>query len=83
MGRILNKDEIQEVNEVVEPKEEQKMGFFEKYKAALWISGIALATTIVGVVVATVFGSDDNGSEENEESDIFDTDEVVSVEEDK
>ena len=54
----------EEVNEVVEEKEEKEMNFFQKHKKGLIIGGIsALVATAAGVFLANK-GSDDEDEED-------------------
>lgn len=70
-------EDNEEVNEVVEEKEEKEMNFFQKHKKGLIIGGIsALVATAAGVLIANK-GSDDE-DEEDVDFDEIDDEEIKS-----
>lgn len=70
-------EDNEEVNEVVEEKEEKEMNFFQKHKKGLIIGGIsALVATAAGVFLANK--SSDDEDEEDVDFDEIDDEEIKS-----
>lgn len=70
-------EDNEEVNEVVEEKEEKEMNFFQKHKKGLIIGGIsALVATAAGVLIANK--SSDDVYDEDIDFDEIDDEEIKS-----
>lgn len=73
----IKMNDNEEVNEVVEEKEEKEMNFFQKHKKGLIIGGIsALVATAAGVFIANK--SSDDEDEEDVDFDEIDDEEIKS-----
>lgn len=73
----IKMNDKEEVNEVVEEKEEKEMNFFQKHKKGLIIGGIsALVATAAGVFLANK--SSDDEDEEDVDFDEIDDEEIKS-----
>lgn len=73
----IKMNDKEEVNEVVEEKEEKEMNFFQKHKKGLIIGGIsALVATAAGVFIANK--SSDDEDEEDVDFDEIDDEEIKS-----
>lgn len=73
----IKMNDKEEVNEVVEEKEEKEMNFFQKHKKGLIIGGIsALVATAAGVFLANK--SSDGEDEEDVDFDEIDDEEIKS-----
>ena len=73
----IKMNDKEEVNEVVEEKEEKEMNFFQKHKKGLIIGGIsALVATAAGVFLANKSADDED--EEDVDFDEIDDEEIKS-----
>ena len=70
-------EDNEEVNEVVEEKEEKEMNFFQKHKKGIIIGGIsALVATAAGIFIANKDSDDED--EEDVDFDEIDDEEIKS-----